>query len=36
MRRKESFRAKKRSLRRANSRIHQDNVKQIPRGGIRL
>lgn len=36
MRRRESRGAKRRSLRRANTRVHQDNVKKIPRGGVRL
>lgn len=33
--RKESYKAKKRSLRRSNNRIHADNVRQVPRGGNR-
>lgn len=33
--RKESKRAKKRSLRRSNRLIHSGNVNRIPRGGHR-
>lgn len=35
MARKESYRAKKRSLMRSNNRIHKDNLRVVPRGGIR-
>lgn len=34
--RKESLRAKKRSLRRSNNRVNTVNTRQVPRGGVRL
>lgn len=34
--RKESYRAKKRSLKRSNNRVNAVNSRQVPRGGVRL
>lgn len=34
--RKESYKAKRRSLRKSNNRVNAVNTRQVPRGGVRL